>query len=270
MTKPKPFAAYIDVAPDWWDSSLDDYLERPATAFLKQAVHIGDAVNQCRRRFQRKGDTSFNKDSQDSIYRLGAAALSSLMSHFETFERSLFAGLLEATRFIPTFDVSDCCKKLQRDSSLAVDLTRLVAYRGRPAPIGQLLADNLAAWHSPETVNSHFRAVVSDFQFFSKADSEELLVLWQLRHSAVHTGGWLTHADAQKHSALAALADRAILLNENFVEAVARRLHQIVKRSTGGIGTKFKAKLPPGLSVKDRKGVDLLFEVKSPRMSWLK
>jgi hypothetical protein len=109
----KPFADYVERKPDWWESSLAEYTKSPAVAFLREAVHIADAMNQCQRRFQKKADGSYNKDSQDSIYRLSAAALGSIMGHFETFQRYLFAGMVEATRHIPGFDnipgIRDIC-----------------------------------------------------------------------------------------------------------------------------------------------------------------
>ncbi len=267
--QPKSIIDYIDAVPSWWESSLQDYQQKPATAFLREAVHISDAIRQCRRLFKRKADKALNKDGQDSIYRLGAAAMSSMMSHFETFQRSLFAGMLEASRFVGDFQLEQCCKRLQSDSQLNLDTARLLAYRGRTAPIGQLVAEGLGSWHNPRRVNQHFAALIHDVQFYSGKESEQLELLWQLRHSVVHTAGWLTHADAQKIPGLLALADRPILLNENFVEAAARRLHVIVARSTTAMKGKFITKLTSATSA-DRAGVQALFEVRSPRLKWLK
>lgn len=268
--KLKAFTDYIDTEPPWWGSKLLDYQQRPASTFLRESVHIADAINQCRRRFQKKKNQEFNKDAQDSIYRLGAAAFSSMMSHFETFERSLFAGVVEATQFLAGFSLEDCCKRLQKDSQLALDVNRLFAYRGISAPIGQLLADSLASWHSPIRVNGHFRALVPDFQLFGGAETEQLVILWQLRHSIVHTGNWLTHADAQKVPSLSALADRPILLNDNFIEATARRLHGIVGRTTDLLGKKVLGKIKAGTLTTEVAKIKLLFEVVSPRTNWLK
>jgi len=118
-------------------------------------------------------------------------------------------------------------------------------------------------------VNQHFAALVHDVQFYSGKEVDELELLWQLRHSVVHTAGWLTHADAQKTVGLVALADRPILLNENFVEATARRLHAIVARSTRAMGVKFVAKVTSATAA-DRAAIEALFEVSSPRANWLK
>ncbi len=265
----KPFVDYIDKQPGWWQGSLDDYAERPAVAFLREAVHISDAINQCRRRFQRKGDDELNKDSQDSLYRLGAAALSSLMGQFETFQRSLFAGMMEATRFITGFDIDACCGRLTKDGIASLELHRVSAYRGQPAPVGQMIADNLPGWHNPKQVNAYFGALVPDYQFISKANGNHLAVLWQLRHAVVHTGGWLTRPDSQKIPELSRLASRPILLNEKFVEAAARRLHGIVGESTRGLGAKFIPKVPNSVPAVYRGQVRRLFEVVSPRNAWL-
>ena len=265
----KPFVDYVDAAPAWWESNLEDYQRTPATAFLREAVHIADSINQCRRRFLRKKDGTFNKDSQDSVYRLGAAALSSMMSHFETYQRALFAGMLEASRFIVDFRLTECCQRLEKQSALNLDIARVLAYRGRRAPVGHLIAGGLGGWHNPRQVNAHFGAIFPDHSFLSNKQGDQLDILWQLRHSIVHTGGWLTDADAQKVGFLLKLADRPILLNENCVEAAARRLHGIVAAATKGIGSRFlpKVSLGPG---KQRREIEALFEVDSPRKRWLK
>lgn len=268
--KIKPLIDYLEAAPDWSTSRLDDYQRTPASAFLRESVHISDAINQCRRRFQRKKNGALNKDSQDSIYRLGAAALSSLMSHFETYQRALFAGMLEATRFIPVFDPAVCLKRLEVDAKLTISLRGIAGYRGQPTSIGQLIADNLHSWHDPGAVNRYFQTLVADFQCYSASDMDDLSVLWQLRHSVVHTGGWMTQPDAQKHSALAPAAGRPILMNEVFIEAIARRLHKIVGKATLGLGAKFIGRASATLSPEERKTLASLFKVQSPRKRWLR
>ena len=268
MKQQKALTAYIDKEPDWWQGSLEDYSRWPAKAFLREVVHLSDAIRQCRRLFKRKADKSLNKDGQDSIYRWGAAALSAVLGHFETFQRALFAGMLEFTRLVPDFDVERCCSRLEKDASLSLQLARLSAYRGHAAPIGQLVADHLAGWHNPDQVNLYFGAIVQDFQFYSKADAEQLRLLWQLRHAVVHTGGWLSRPDAQRIGGLASLAEKPILFNEHFSEAACRRLHLIVARSTGGIGKKFVVKVPTAVMAQERRVKDL-FVVESPRKSWL-
>lgn len=267
--KQKEFIDYVDTEPTWWESKLHDYESSPATAFLRECVHIADAIGLCRRRFARKRNGYLNRNGQDSMYRIGAAAFSSMMSHFEVYQRALFAGMMEASRFQPEFRLTECCKYLERDSNMSLDIQRLLAYRGRMAPIGHLIADSLSGWHSRARVNAHFKSLVPDYVFFSGKEENQLSILWQLRHSIVHTGGWLTHADAQKVHFLLKLADRPILLSEHFVEAVARRLHGIVDRSTKGLSSKFVPKLSLALSPSERDPITALFRVSSPRPAWL-
>ena len=265
----KAIKEYVDPAPNWWESRVEDYQLRPAVTFLRETVHIADAINLCRRSFTRKKDGGLNKDGQDSMYRLGAAAFSSIMSHFEMYQRSLFAGLFEATRFHPQFTLASCVKYLEKDANFSLDMNRLFAYRGRTAPVGHLVADMLGSWHSPTKVNDHFRSLVHDRVLFANDDVVQLVVLWQIRHSVVHTGGWLTHADAQKTPVIASLADKPLLPNENFVEAVARRLHGIVYRATTGVGTAFLPKLSAATTPIERARMVALFAATSPRPAWL-
>jgi hypothetical protein len=277
----KSFASYIQEAPDWWSTSLPEYGQSPASAFLKEAVHLSDAVNHCKRHFPRKKTAKkpstkrtakkpFTKDSQDSLNRLCAATLAAIMGHFETYERFLFAGAFEATRLVPGFDMSACCKRLEKAASLSIDVGLLAAYRGQPAPIGQLLADNLVGWHDPQRVNSFFAAVFDNLSLFSNADSDDLLVLWQLRHSIVHSAGWITRPDAQKIKQLHGLGDKPIVLGPTFVVAVARRLHPIVSGATSRLSARLKARLPDDLSQEQRDQVSQLLDVTTPRKSWLK
>jgi hypothetical protein len=265
----KPFTAYIDSAPHWWRSSLENYARRPATAFLTEAVHLSDAVRHCRRHFQTKSGDEYTKDSQDSLYRLSAAALAAVMGHLETYQRFLFAGLVEASRFDPSFDLEGFCKQLEKDSSLEIRLGALVAYRGQPAPIGLLIADNLGGWHDPARTSRHFAAIVPGTNMYSGTETEDLRLLWQLRHAVVHTGGWLTLPDSQRTKGLGSLGGKPILLNEAFIETVVRRLHPIVKRATERLAGKVRSTLSASLSKEHRKEVDELLSISSPRSSWL-
>ena len=221
------------------------------------------------RSFKKKKDGNYTKDSQDSIHWLSAAALAAIMGHFEMFQRFLLAGLLEATRLIPAFDVAQCCRKLETSSGLAMNVGRLAAYRGRPAPIGQVIADNLPDWHDPRRVNAHFSTVVPTVNLYSNDDCEELRVLWQLRHSIVHTAGWLTDPDSQKVQELGAFGGKPIVLGDEFVVAAARRLHLIVVPATDRLRAKFSNLLPEDLYEDERSEVELLFKVDTPRKSWL-
>ena len=265
----KPLTAYLETPPSWWADDFALYQRSPATAFLSQTVHLADSVNHCLRHFKKKVNGSYTKDSQDSLYRLSAAALAAIMGQFEMFQRFFFAGVLEITRFVPTFDIDECCKRLAKGSGLSIEPSRLLAYRGRPAPIGQVVADNLVGWHDPARVNAHFAAVVPDTQLYSSADCQFLRVLWQFRHSIVHTAGWLTHPDAQKVKELNSLGGTPLVLGQWFVNTVARKFHPIVVRGTGRLKAKVLITLPEDLKPDEQQESDHLFETNTPRRSFL-
>jgi hypothetical protein len=252
------------------DVSFSDYEGSPATAFLKQVVHLSDAINHCKRHFSRKRNKQYTKDSSDSIYMLSCAALASMMGYFETFERCVFASLFELTDKIPKFSVDASLRKLKGESSISISLWSLAGYRGRTATAGTILADNLGHWHDPEMVNKYVHAILPDCTFFASDHVRELRVLWQLRHSIVHTGGTLTKPDAQKVPALVAFADRPIVVKDPFVFAVARRLHKIAKESMRTLSSKLIARAGNDYTGDLKLHIDTLCKVESPRTAWLR
>jgi hypothetical protein len=138
------------------------------------------------------------------------------------------------------------------------------------ASVGLLLADSLTGWHNPSRVNSLFDAFNLKRQLFSADDCAKLRVLWQLRHSIVHTGGTLTLADAQKIDDLSGLGDSKVIFENNFIFEVARKLHPLVKNATTGVGMAFRDKLITELDVSKVKDISDFFEVKSSIAVWLR
>ncbi len=264
------FTRYLDAEPEWWRQGLPDYSREPGATFLIQALHLSDAVNHCYRHFPRKpvAANEFRKDGQDSLYRLSAATLASIMGHFEIFQRFLFAGLVEVTRLMPSFSMVKAVKSLTKQTRVEIDLADLGAYRGAPAQVGRLIADNLPGWHDPAAVNSYFRSVVPNVDLYSKKQQPFLQVLWQVRHSIVHTGGWLSVTDAQKVGELAAYGGRPILLGGRAVDSVVRRLHPLVKESVGRLEVAARGLLPADLEDEEEQEVAGLFVVRSSRNSW--
>lgn len=188
------------------------------------------------------------------------------MGHFELYQRCTFARLLDLTTNDPEFDVKRCCQSLKKNNSGTIELSAVFAYRGAPTPAGQLIADQIGGWHSPERVGQHFKAILPAVNFYSKAEFSELLALWQLRHSIAHTGGYLTRADSQKVTKLRKHAG-VIAFHENFSEALARRLHKLVKDSMSRLERAASNEFPQSLM--DHDAANKLFAVKSPRDSWL-
>ena len=151
-----------------------------------------------------------------------------------------------------------------------IDPVKLSAYRGFKPHVGILLADNLHSWHDPEKVNAYFRAFDLKVQFYSKKECQELKVLWQLRHSIVHTGGTITLADAQKTSELVSFGEEVIVFEDNFIFEVARKLHPLVRDATGRLEEAFRGKLNQNVPDTKREIIDKLFLVKSVTSVWLR
>jgi hypothetical protein len=268
--KTKSFTQYITGASIPARNALEWYAVSPASAFLTEAVHQCDAMNHCIRHFpKRRTDANYTKDSQDSLFRLGASTLAALMGHFELFQRCFFAGVFDATRLSPSFDIRKCCRTLEKNHSLSVDLNMLSSYRGHVAKTGLLIADSLGGWSDPEAVNEYLRAIVERVDFYSSADIKELRILWQLRHSIVHTAGSITRPDAQKVDGLGQFASRPIQLEPRFTEAVARRFHKMLPVSVGRYAKGFRASLTSPLSPPETATVDTLFRADTSRRSWL-
>ena len=53
----------------------EDYIESPATAFLRYTLEAKDAVNYCLRHFNKNADGSYHKDALDSLHNILSAFL---------------------------------------------------------------------------------------------------------------------------------------------------------------------------------------------------
>ena len=247
---------------------LNDYIKSPATALLRYLVDASSAVAHCRNKFTKNLDGNYNKDSQDSLRILSAALLGTIMGHFETFQRSLFAGVFEHSRFLKHFDVA----KFFRSESLentVLDLPRLSAYRGEPASIGLVLADALKGWHNPDLVNKYFQAFQIKMNFFSNEDKDSLRILWQVRHSIVHTGAWLSIPDAQKVPELLPFANSPLVFQDTFIQAVCRKLHPLVQNAAIRLHDALKSEISSGATPADIESIKELCRAESINTSWL-
>jgi len=248
----------------------EDYSRSPASAFLRYTIEAKDAVSYCQKHFPKNADGAYRKDAMDSLQYIVSAFLPAIMGHFETFERYLFAGVFEHSRLLHGFDVEKFFSRLKKECNVSIDAVRLGAYRGFRAPVGILLADNLPGWHDPERVNSYFSAFGFKRQFFSNDDCARLRVLWQLRHSIVHTGGSITIPDAQKVDELKAYGGKPVVFDAQFVFEVSRRMHPLVKTATKGIEDCFRIGLIDNVPKQDQESLAKLFEVKSSAPAWLR
>lgn len=271
MAKPtKEFHQYLTTATNAHVSHTE-YLHSPATAFLKYTVEAKSAINLCARYFPKNKNNDFTKDSLDSLQHLISASLPTIMGHFETFQRYLYAGIFDLSVFLNNFDVTKFFDTLSKETNISIDWPRLAAHRDIGAnSIGTLLADSMTGWHDPERVNRYFAAYKLPYTPYSASSIEKLKTLWQLRHSIAHTGGTLTRADAQKVSSLKGAGGAQIAFENQFTFEVARKLHPIVQNATQGLGLAFQKNVLPNLGQAESTKIAKFFEVKSSIPSWLK
>lgn len=243
--------------------SPTEYSKSPTTAFLTHAAHLLDAVAHCEKHFPKKKDGTFTKASSDSLHQLCTSTFASMMSQFETFQKHLFAGSFEASRHIKVLTAKSLAKSLDKP----IPIEMIASYRGEPTAIGLLVAESLPGWHDPERVNNYMRAFVA-FDLYSNSMQGNLKALWQVRHTIVHTSGWLSKPDAQKVPELGSFADSAIVLGVPYVRATIMWFHRELKQCVEGYGKEFR-KLPPAdLNPADFVIIQQLFEVKSSRQSY--
>lgn len=248
-----------------------DYLKSPATAFLKCTIEAKDAIELCIKHFPKTENEGYTKASKDSLQYLVAASLPTIMGHFETYQRYLFAGIFDLSVYLTEFDTDKFFAKLAKETSITVDWTMLAAYRDiGQRSIGTLLSDSMTGWHDPEKVCRYFEAYSLGHQLYSKKDIERLKTLWQLRHSIGHTGGTLSFADAQKVKSLNTFGGNQIAFEKQFTFEVARKLHPIIKLGTEGLGKNFEAKVLPDTTAEQREKISEFFSVKSSVPTWLK
>lgn len=247
-----------------------DYQSSPASAFLKYTLEAKDAITLCENYFPKKRNDEYSNASKDSLFHITVAMLPAIMGHFETYQRYLFAGIFDRSIYLANFNIDGFFKRLKKWNSISIDPVRLSAYRGIGASsIGILLADNLSSWHNPKQVNNYFRCFGLKKNFYSNDACKDIEILWQLRHSIVHTGGTLTRTDAQKIPALSKHADQQILLEKNFTWEVSRKFHPIIKSSTNNLKTAFKKNLLGKLSIDIKTEIESFFKVNSSMKSWL-
>lgn len=263
-TKLKPFTEYLRSTPH---EGIGSYSQYPVPEFLRQVVDIADAVAHCVRNFPRKKDGSFTAASSHSHLQLSAGSLCTIMGHFELYQRFSFAGLVEHSVQFIGFDLHDAVRRLKNSLNFQMDPMRVLAYRGRRAVVGQMIVDSLPGWHNPEHVNGYFKAFLPKLNFYSNDQIIDLRVLWQLRHTMAHTGGWLTLPDAQRLLQLWPYRNEALYFEPRFIEAVVRRFHRIAPASTRRLKQAFDLRASPAFTASNT--YQHFFRITSPRLSWL-
>lgn len=257
---------------------LEDYEKQPAVAFLKHVVEAKDAAAMCMRTFKSKGVKSYSKDAVDSMYIISAGLLAGIMGNFETYQKYLFANMFEYSIYLNKFTTSEFIKHLNNaaHSNISIDLNRLSSYRDNHAAVGLIIADNLKNWQSPTIVNDYFKSFrLQDargrmLEFYGTKAREKLAVLWQMRHSIVHTASTITIPDSQKIDKLNPFANKVIALEKNFILEVARKLHPIIKEATEHMRDVYLHNLKRDIPQAKLNAINDVFKVTSSCPAWLR
>ena len=166
--------------------------------------------------------------------------------------------------------------KAEKTTKFEIDFVRIGAYRDTKVPVGLVLADQLTNWQSPMVVNSFFKAfglqnpAHHPVDIYSNDNKLKLAVLWQMRHSIVHTASTITLPDAQKVASLNNYGGKVISLDKQFIKEVARKFHPIIKTATYNMRSIYVHNLKPSTPVDIRTKVDELFKVSSTCNIWLR
>lgn len=263
--------------------TLEDYASTPASAFLKYIVSAKDAANQCLNKFKTSARSrTYTRDALDSIYLINAGLLASIMGNFETYQKYLFAGMFEYSIYLKKFDVDRFLKQLkttekaEKSTKFEIDFVRIGAYRDSAVPVGLILAEHLSNWQSPTVVNNFFKAFGLEnmshhpVDIYSNEDKKKLSVLWQMRHSIVHTASTITLPDAQKVPSLNSYGGKVISLDRQFINEVARKLHPIIKAATNNMKSVYVHNLKLDTPADIRIRIGDLFKVSSTCSTWLR
>ncbi len=269
--KAKALERYLVQDPGVRKTSLEAYSTCPAEAFLAGVCDAHDAFQHCLNKFTKKLDGDYNKDSADSLREISLALLAAMMGHFETFQKALFAGLVERSSSFPDFSADKFIAHLKKctDRELVIAPSSLLAFRANKAPVGFVIANSLPGWHSPSLFNLRLKAFGIKKNYFNDKDSSDLDVLWQLRHAIVHTGAWLTEPDSQKVPRLRKFGNRAIAFEPTFLNALARRFHRIVKEGNERLCSDAIALLGTASHQSSASDIKGFLSVRTPKTSWL-
>lgn len=232
----------------------------------------------CLNKFKQNKNGAYSIPAIRSIQIINAGLLATIMGNFETYQKYLFARVFEYTIYLTEFDLAQFFRNINKSNGgeVNIDLARFSAFRDNQTAVGLILADNLKNWQSAHCVNSYFRAFGSrdahnhQIDIISADTRESLSVLWQMRHSIVHTASTISIPDAQKVPKLHGFGDKVIALEPQFISEVARKFHPIIKEITDNIGDLFKNNMRIDLSADIKHKIDKLFLVDSTYKAWLK
>lgn len=250
---------------------IEEFEQHPATALLGYTLVVKNAIEKCKKSFDKKANNHLTVDSQIAIQNLTNSALASIMGYFEMYEKYLFAAMFEKSVYLSSFVESSFFKETLGKSTDKVEIpfAQLTSYRNSRVTTGLIIANSLGNWHNPEMVNNYFKAFGIRVNAFSNDDIVDLKALWQLRHSIVHNGATITKADAQKVDQLKEFGDQKIVLSNKFIYDLSKFMHSMVFNANKRLEQAFLADLIPTVTADERTDISKIFEVRSRNTSWL-
>lgn len=263
---------FTDTRPVVGHIPIEEFELHPATALLSYTLVVKDAIEKCKRSFDKKANNHLTVESQIAIQNLINSALASIMGYFEMYEKYLFAAMFEKSIYLSSFVENTFYKETLGRSQEKVEIpfAQLTSYRNSPVSTGLIIANSLGNWHNPEKVNCYFRAFGLNTNAFSNDDITDLQVLWQLRHSIVHNGATITKADAQKVDQLKTFGDRKIVLSNKFIYDLSKSMHSMVFNANKRLEQAFSGNLISTATTSDRNNISKIFEVSSRNTAWLR
>lgn len=250
---------------------IEEFEQHPATALLSYTLVAKDAIEKCKKSFEKKANNHLTVDSQIAIQNLTNSELASIMGYFEMYEKYLFAAMFEKSIYLSSFAESYFFKETlgKTMDKVEIPFAQLSSYRNSPVSTGLIIANSLGNWHSPEVVNKYFKAFGIRVDAFSNDDIVDLRVLWQLRHSIVHNGATITKADAQKVEQLKNFGDQKIVLSNKFIYDLAKYMHSMVFNVNKRLERAFLDNLIQAVTSDERSEILRIFEVHSRNITWL-
>jgi len=212
----------IDTQNSTWEAQYTD--KSHATEFLEKLFQIRDTAS---------------KTVQDTVsMQIWLSSLYSYtMGQFELYIRRQFTEVLNTSIFFQSYDSTIIAERLRKVGCAPTIESILVDSSNEWEP-GWLISEALPGWHDPEKINQYFRVLFPDFCLYSNEQSERIRVMWQIRHSIVHTGGLVTRFDARKHRLLHRLGDKKLHLSDTSIDSLTFWLNEIVVDSTERLKTK--------------------------------
>ena len=254
--------------------TLQQYQEMPATAFLAAIVGAKKAAEMCIIKFK-ANRANYTQPAKQALQIVNSSLLAYIMGQYETYQKYLFAQMFEYSVYLTSFDVELFIKNLSKEANINIEIVRFAGYRDKPHSVGLVLAENLKNWQSPDKVNKYFAAFGlqninhQQQQFLTNDDVNDLKVLWQMRHSIVHTANTITLPDSQKIDMLNDFGNKSIILEERFIPEIVRKFHPLIKGSTDRMESIYSPNIDNGVNQEIIDKIRDLFKVESSCNSWL-